>query len=132
MGLILKTPRIADIIWVVSDPHHNTSILIPTKITLKKIDYMHKNVPEFNSHTYHCTYIFEEDIEMSVYNTGLKTGHKFIKEFYIGNTSLEIIRIMYRVAYPEKIGLSRNEHFDYDWYRAYLHLLEETNPELFI
>lgn len=119
--------------WVIQDPYETRSFSMPFKAKLLKAEYIvDDDIPCNNKQTYFLTYIFDNGIHIPLYNTGLKTGHKLTKGYYITKTSNQILQIMYRIAYPEKCDMEVRVGFNYNKFRDFLNELIKKYPEMLI
>ena len=133
MGLMLKQLEINKSYWLISDPYNDIPFIEPRRAKFLKYDHVeadNRYWKDFGSYQY--TMIFEDDIRIPMYDSGLKSGHKITKGYYVAETSGQLMMIMKRIAYPTHFDIREKEGFDYVWFRKTLKRLEEENPELLI
>lgn len=133
MGLMLGELIPNKNYWVISDPHNDIPFIEPTKVKFLGANHIEAD----NRHWegiggYQYTMIFENGIRIPLYDSGMKSGHRITKGYYVSESSRHIMEIMTRLAYPEKFEIRPKDGFDYKWFRQTFHRLEKDHPELYI
>lgn len=133
MGLMLGDLIKNKNYWVISDPYNNKEFIEPIKVKFLSTDYIkddNKVLKGIGGYQY--TMIFDKDIMIPIYDSGMKSGHKITLGYYVSESSRHIMEVMTRIAYPEKFEIKPKDGFDYDLFRQIFHRIEKEKPELYI
>ena len=133
MGLIRQDLIPEKNYWIISDPWTDRPFMLPKKVKFLKYAYVDADNREFEDiGSYLVTMVFEDDIRIPLYDSGMKTGHKVTKGYYVGESSAQVFAIMVRIAYPKRFDIKPRENFDYKWFRRIVENFERDHPELII
>jgi len=134
MGLIIGDLYKDKTYWVISDPFTDIPFILPKQIKFIKYNHIQEDNRFWNDNTgsYLTTMIFEDNIRIPLYDSGMKTGHKITKGYYVGKSSQQVIMIMKRIAFPEEFDIEPKEGFDYYWFRKLTMEYITKHPELMI
>jgi len=133
MGLIAQNLILNKSYWIISDPYSDRPFMLPKKAKFIDYQFLETDNRIFEGiGSYQVTMIFEDDIRIPMYDSGMKTGHKVTMGYYVGDSSAQVFGIMTRIAYPDRFNIEPKSNFDYDWFRRIVKIFETEHPELLI
>ncbi len=127
MGILHHMPKPNTYCWVMGD--QKTNNMTPTKVLFHRLGVFSKHPEPKNIGSYQDTMIFENDIKIHIYDSGMKTGHRVTLNYFVAKTFKDLFIVLDRIL---KLKDKHSEKYDYDHIEKYIQEIIRTQPELLI
>lgn len=127
MGMLQHLPFPNTYCWVMGEPK-DENFMKPTKLKFHRLIF-EINMPEIKGWgSYQETMDLENGVKIPVYDSGMKSGHRMLLNYYVTHTSRELFEILGRMISLDKI----KDRYDTEMINNYIKKVEKENPELLL
>lgn len=129
MGILHHMPQPNTYCWVMGEPK-SQNFMKPTKVLFHRVGLFYDSINNIrNNLAYQESMIFDNNLIIHVFDSGMKSGHRVTMNYYVAKTSKDLFVILNRIL---NLTSERPCLYDYNMINDYIKYVEAEFPELLI